>query len=34
MAGWLRGRFAGVMLFVAFSMAGLVWPAGEMVEHS
>ena len=34
MAKSLRGYFAAVMLFIAFSIAGLVWPAAAMVEHS
>ena len=34
MAGSLRAGFAAVMLFIAFSMAGMIWPPGAMVEHS
>jgi hypothetical protein len=29
----LREHVLGVMLFAAFTIAGLIWPAGEMVEH-
>jgi hypothetical protein len=34
MAGWLRAHVTGVMLRIVFTLAGLIWRAGEMVEHS